>query len=131
MSKVNCNNIYIKESSICKKFDGAFAKKEFKKGELVEYGIVRVLPTGFNGHESPHVFTWSDDLPNTIWAMASGCATFYNTANKNDANVEFVRDYKNLKFDIIALRDIKKNEELFHTYKSLQWRGCFNSIKDI
>lgn len=131
MSKVNCSNVYIKESSICKDFDGAFTKKDFKKGELVEYGIVRLLPESFDGHESPYVFTWSDNLPNTTWAMASGCATFYNTANKETANVDFIRDYKNLKFDIVASRDIIKNEELFHTYKSLQWRKCFNSIKNI
>ena len=131
MSKVNCNNVYINVSSICKDFDGAFAKKDFKKGELVEFGIVRILPEGFDGHISPHVFTWSDDNPNTTWAMGSGCATYYNTANNDNANVKFIRYYKDLKFEIVALRDIKKNEELFHTYKSLQWRKCFNSIKGI
>jgi hypothetical protein len=41
------------------------------------------------------------------------------------------RDFINNTFKIIANRNIKKDEELLHTYKSLQWRECFTEIKNI
>ena len=132
-NKVSCSNVYVNVSTFAtpdNQFDGAFANIDFKEGDVVEFGIVRVLPEGFDGNNSPFVFTWSDDLPNKTWGMASGCATFYNTSIK-DANVKMERDFENNTFVIIALRDIKKDEELLHTYKSLQWRTCFQEIKEI
>jgi hypothetical protein len=132
-NKVLCIDVYVKESSFStdeSTFDGAFAGKFFKKDEIIEIGVVRVLPDSFDGNESPYVFTWSDTIPNKRWAIASGCATFYNTSIK-DANVKMLRDFKNNTFKIIALRDINIDEELLHTYKSLQWRKCFSDIKQI
>jgi hypothetical protein len=132
-NKVSCSNVYVNTSTFStegNQFDGAFANIDFKKGDIVEFGIVRVLPEGFDGNNSPFVFTWSDELPNKTWGMASGCATFYNTSIK-DANVKMERDFVNNTFVIFALRDIKANEELLHTYKSLQWRTCFKEIKEI
>ena len=131
-NKVFCSDVYISESVFSteqNKFDGAFARVSFQKGDLIEYGLVRVLPESFDGNLSPYVFTWSDEIPNKRWGMASGCATFYNTSIK-DANVKMERDFVNNTFKIIALRDIEKDEELLHTYKSLQWRTCFKEIKD-
>ena len=130
--KVFCSDVYVSESVFStkqNKFDGAFARVSFQEGDLIEYGIVRVLPEGFDGNLSPYVFTWSDEIPNKRWGMASGCATFYNTSIK-DANVKMERDFVNNTFKIIALRDIEKDEELLHTYKSLQWRSCFKEIKN-
>ena len=34
------------------------------------------------------------------------------------------------RFVITATRDIKKGEELTHTYKSLKWRGCWDDLRD-
>ena len=132
-SKVQCSNVYVKESNFSTNnnyFDGAFSNHFFKKGEVIEIGIVRVLPESFDGNSSPYVFTWSDEIPNKRWGIASGCATFYNTSIQ-DANVKMDRDFVNNTFKIIALRDINKDEELLHTYKSLQWRECFHDIKEI
>ena len=132
-NKIFCSNVYVKESSLSTDknvFDGAFANKSFKKGEIIEYGIVRILPDNFDGNESPYVFTWSDEIPNKRWAIASGCAPFYNTSIK-DKNVSMERNFINNTFKIIANRDIQKDEELLHTYKSLQWRKCFAEIKNI
>lgn len=132
-NKVQCSNVYVKESNFSTDnnyFDGAFSNKFLKKGEIVEIGIVRVLPESFDGNSSPYVFTWSDEIPNKRWGIASGCATFYNTSIQ-DANVKMERDFVNNTFKIIALRDINKDEELLHTYKSLQWRECFQDIKEI
>jgi hypothetical protein len=55
------------------------------KGDVVEYGIVRVL-TNCDGNENPYVFTWSDQVPNTTWATGSGASTYYNTGPEESAN---------------------------------------------
>ena len=126
-SFVNCDKVYVKKSEICHG-EGVFARNSIGAGDLVESGIVRVL-TNCDGHENPVVFTWSNDNPNNTWAMASGCAPFYNSIN--DANTKMIRDFENNTFEIIALREIRKDEELFHTYKSLQWRECFKDLRKL
>ena len=65
------------------------------------------------------MFTWSDDIPNYTWATCSGASMFYNTGLEKDTNTEMKRYFKELRFEMIAKRDIKKDEELTHTYKSL------------
>ena len=108
---------------------GVFAKQDIQKGEIVEKGIVRVLKN-CDGNENPHVFTWSDEIPNHIWAIGSGCSTFYNTGNKEEVNTHMVRDYINNTFFFIATKNIKKDEELLHLYKSKGWRTCFSDLND-
>ena len=121
MLKVNCQKVYIKESTFNLSFDGAFAGQDFQMGDLIEEGIARVID--IDGYQNPHVFTWSDEIPNKTWAIASGCATFYNTSLT--PNTKMIRDFENYSFRIIALKDIAKDDELTHTYKSLSWRTCF------
>uniref|UniRef100_A0A6C0CY11 SET domain-containing protein n=1 Tax=viral metagenome TaxID=1070528 RepID=A0A6C0CY11_9ZZZZ len=38
------------------------------------------------------------------------------------------RDFENDTFIIYALKDISKDEELTHKYRSLDWRKCFNDL---
>jgi len=120
---IDCSKVYV-EASLGGA--GAFAACNIAKGELVEFGIVRRLPEGFDGNESPYVFTWSDDR--SVWAIGSGCSTFYNCTD--NPNTKMTRDFENDRFEIHALRDITEGEELTHVYKSLQWRKCFDDIKD-
>ena len=130
MTKVECSKVYVDTSLFStpsNTFDGAFAITNIKKGELVEKGIVRRL-YNFDGMNSPFVFTWSDDTPNTTWAISSGCATYYNTAPLGEANTKMVRLYKEDRFEIYALKDIEEGEELTHTYKSLGWRDVFKDL---
>ena len=35
------------------------------------------------------------------------------------------------RFEIYARRDIEKDEELTHTYISLEWRECFSDLNKI
>ncbi len=104
---------------------GAFAARDLEAGEMVEYGIVRRLPQGFDGNECPHVFTWSEDR--TVWAIGSGCSTFYNCSE--NPCTEMSRDFTQDTFEIVALRAIRKGEELTHVYKSVRWRGCFEDLR--
>jgi hypothetical protein len=38
------------------------------------------------------------------------------------------RFYDDDRFEIHAVRDIAADEELIHTYKSLEWRECFKAF---
>lgn len=115
---MDCSKVLVKPSPLGG--EGAFAAVDIKKGELVEYGVVRRLP--LDGHDSPFVFTWSDDR--TVWATAGGCAMFYNTHPTNP-NTEMIRVFDEDRFEIFALEDIAAGTELLHTYRSLKWRKCF------
>ena len=120
---VQCGKVFVAESS--NKGVGAFAACAIREGEVVERGIVRRLPSTFDGNSSPYVFTWSEDR--TVWAIGSGCSTFYNCSET--PNTEMMRDFENDFFEVIALRAILEREELTHVYKSLQWRGCFADLR--
>lgn len=120
---VQCGKVFVAESS--NKGVGAFAACAIREGEVVERGIVRRLPSTFDGNSSPYVFTWSEDR--TVWAIGSGCSTFYNCSET--PNTEMKRDFENDIFEVIALRAISEREELTHVYKSLQWRGCFADLR--
>ncbi len=92
---------------------------------------MRRLPDGFDGNTCPYIFTWSDERPNRVWAMGSGCSPFYNTAKEGEANTRMVRHFDKDAFEIYATRDIAEGEELLHTYISLTWRTCFQELNDI
>ena len=132
MSLVDCSKVHVSESTFCtpeNKFNGAFARVNIKKGELVEKGLMRVLSDNsnkaFNGMNNPYVFTWSNDLPNYTWAFASGCATFYNSGLEGQTNTRMKRYFNENRFEIYATKDIQAGDELTHTYKSLEWRDVF------
>ena len=123
-SKMDCSNVYIAQSKINPEFDGAFSRKDFNRGEVVEYGIARVID--LDGNKNQFVFTWSDDIPNHTWALTSGCITFYNTSL--NPNIILERNFEANTFRAIAKTDIKEGDELTHQYKSLKWRKCFTDL---
>ena len=120
MSLVDCSKVIVKNTNTMGL--GAFINQNIKRGDLIEKGVVRRIDA--DGHKSPYLFTWSEDR--TVWAFASGCATFYNTSL--DPNTRFVRNYITDTFKIYAQRDIKVGEELTYKYKSLEWRECFQEL---
>jgi hypothetical protein len=122
---IDCSKVYVDHSPIADAGVGAFAATDIAEGDVVEHGIVRRLPTAFDGNSSPHVFTWSADR--TVWAIGSGCSTFYN--HSEDPNTHMTRDFASDTFEIRATRDIAKGEELTHTYKSAAWRECFEDLR--
>jgi hypothetical protein len=100
-------------------------------GELVEKGVMRRLPEGFDGNTCEYIFTWSTERPNKTWGMGSGCAPFYNTDKEGNANTKMDRFFDEDRFEIYAARDLEKDEELTHTYVSLKWRTCFSDLNKI
>tara|TARA_B110000046_G_C13017365_1_gene409471 strand:+ start:145 stop:522 length:378 start_codon:yes stop_codon:yes gene_type:complete len=124
---IDCANVYISNSTVCEGI-GCFAKIEFQKDDIIEIGIATIM-TNCDGNENPHLFTWSNDMPNNTWAITSGCAPYYNCTK--DPNIRMIRDFKKNTFSFIALQNINKDDELFHTYKSINWRKCFSNIKNL
>lgn len=118
---VDCSKVYVEASM---GGAGVFAACDIPRGAVVETGLVRRLPPSFDGNACEYVLTWSDDR--TVWAIGSGCATYYNCAD--DANTEIHRDFANDTFEIRALRDITQDEELTQNYKSKSWRACFAGL---
>jgi hypothetical protein len=126
-SLVDCSKVYIKNiEKNGESMSGAFTNQTINKGDIVESGLIRIV--NLDGHNNPYVFTWSDNIPNTTWGIGSGCATFYNTSLNPNTIME--RNFSNNSFIIRSLRDIEKDEELTHMYKSLKWRKCFSKIND-
>ena len=125
-SLIKCDNLLLSKSRLCDG-NGVFAEKDFDKDDIIELGIARVL-NNVDGHENPHLFTWSDEIPNNKWALLSGYAHFYNTLTDDKSNCIIYRNFIDNSFTIKSKRDIKKGEELTHTYKSLTWRKCFLNV---
>ena len=120
MNLIDCSKVYVKNTESMG--FGAFINQSVKNGTLIEKGIVKIIDT--DGNKSPYLFTWSPDR--TVWAFASGCATFYNTSLTPNTRMD--RNYENNSFEIYAIKDIKKDEQLTHKYKSLEWRECFTEL---
>ncbi len=121
MSLVDCSKVIVKNTESMGL--GAFINQSVTEGTLIERGIARRVNT--DGNQSPYLFTWSEDR--SVWAFASGCATFYNTSLTPNTRME--RNFENDSFEIYAIRDIEKGEQLTHKYKSLDWRECFQKLK--
>ena len=121
---VDCSKVYVEASMAGA---GVFSACDVKENELIERGIVRRLPSAFDGNDSQYVHTWSDD--GSVWAIGSGCSTFYNYSE--EPNTEMHRDFDADTFEIRALRDVSEGEELTHTYKSLAWRKCFADLNKV
>jgi hypothetical protein len=120
---IDCSKVRIDK---CEYGLGVFADVDIIKGEIIEVGIVYVL-TDVDGDKegNEHLHTWSDDR--TKWAAPSGCIPWYN--HSDNPNIKKVGDLKNNTLNIVALRDIKKGEELRNKYFSAKWRKCFRKLK--
>ena len=121
-TEIECSKVAVRKA--LNKGLGAFAVCDITKNDLVEKGIVRRID--YDGNCSPYLFSWSEDR--NIWAFGSGCSTFYNTSR--NPNTKMIRFYDEDRYEIYALREIKKNEELTHRYKSLEWRTCFEALRN-
>ncbi len=120
MGHVDCAKVYVDQS---KHGRGVFARYHCRRGDVLETGLMIRLKN-VNGHENPHLHTWSDDR--TVWGMPSGCIPFYN--HSSHPNVKKIGDLVNDTIIVVALRDIEAGEELRNTYYSSKWRECFVDV---
>lgn len=113
----NCN-VYIKTSNVGGVFGrGVFAKKNFFKGDVIEYGpgLKGTSEQVVCGLYEDYVYRCKDDVPNCMLALGYG--SIYN--HSSNSNVSFKTDGQS--FYVVANRDIEKDEELFTTYGDGSW----------
>lgn len=122
MGMVHCAKVYVAPSKIHGL--GVFARDNYPAGEVLETGLM-IRMQNVDGHENPHLHTWSDDR--TVWGMSTGCICFYN--HSDEPNVRKIGDLVRDTLVVVALRDIARDEELCNTYMSAPWRRCFADLK--
>lgn len=122
MGLVNCSKVYVSKSQYGL---GVFARQPFKTGEIIETGLM-VRLVNVDGNENPHLFTWSDDRQ--TWASGSGCLPYYNHTS-GEPNMKKIGNLNEDTMVVVALRDIKKDEELVSQYYSASWRKCFKNLE--
>tara|TARA_R110000803_G_scaffold75451_1_gene139818 strand:+ start:43 stop:408 length:366 start_codon:yes stop_codon:yes gene_type:complete len=118
MNIFNCDKVYLDKDTYGGY--GVFAKQNIVEGDIVEKGLMMRM-VNVDGNENPHLFTWSDDR--TIWATGTGLINYYN--HSDIPNIKKIGNLNKDTMQIVALRDIKKGEELCNTYMSKNWRTCF------
>lgn len=102
---------------------GVFATDDIEPGELVERCPLKVMGFRMNYHKDPVI--WSYMFTNSCpceeckrhgghFLMVMGYGQIYNHQDDNSVSMKF--DLKNEVADIVALRQIKKGEEIFVNY---------------
>ena len=61
-------------------------KYYLSSGELVEKGVMRRLPDGFDGNTCPYIFTWSIDRPNNVSCPKSSSLATHNFSLKGQCD---------------------------------------------
>jgi len=137
ITKINpSNKIYISKSLILKAGRGVFASKFIKKGEVVEQCPAFVLPK----KDYPiakktilrnYYFMWGKITS----AICFGYGSYYNHSYK--PNATYKKKIKEKVIEFIAIKDIKKDEEITVNYnygkpddKSSLWIKEIKSFND-
>ena len=107
-----------------KKGRGAFAKKEIKKGIIVDIAPIVLIPN----NDYPKIkktvlydycYIWEDPKhkPEFENAITLSISQFINHSYK--PNLKYLYDYKEKAIEFISLKEIKKGEELTVNYNGL------------
>lgn len=111
--------VYVKHTGT-EKGRGAYAGRDYKKGEVVEECPVIVLfrqPDQLAPRIKTIIFNWgslTNSAPSN--ALVLGYGSIYN--HNNPANMIYKGDMDNHSIKYIAARDIKKDEELTVNYNN-------------
>ena len=128
IDKINCNKVKCSISEIVKGERGVFSRVDLKKGECIEWGIASIIPN-YDVRQNDKFFSW-DRKDRSVAATLSGCALYYNTLG-DKSNARCVPYHNENRFEIYALRDIKKGEELTIRYDSMNYRDGMTDLKKI
>lgn len=100
---------------------GVIATKNVKKGTILERSPVVVGPAkdfvakhGKMTVIDHYLLTWEEKGEGKEFAMGLGYLMLYNHSDNPNAEFKFL--YKKREIEMIALRDIKKGEEVTHDY---------------
>ncbi len=109
------NKIYLSKSSIKRAGRGVFAEVDIKNGELIETCLVFVLPrkdypTIKQTALRNYYFMWGK----STCAICFGMGSLYN--HSYVANATYKKNIKGKTIDFIAVKTIKKGEEIVVNY---------------
>jgi SET domain-containing protein len=119
INTIDSPDIYIKDTGTIKG-RGAFAKRDFAEGDIVEQAPVIILLRPFEQlppRLKTIVFNWGN-LANTTpsHALSLGFGSLYNHDNPANLRYEAAPDQEAINY--IAVRAIKKDEELTINYNA-------------
>lgn len=127
-NRINCENVVCKKSKIVTDQLGVFSKKNFMKGEIIEWGIATIIPN-MDVRKNDRFYTWNSIDKKTA-ATVSGCGLYYNTLG-DKSNTRCVPYHSENRFEIYALKDIKVDEELTFRYDSMNYREGMSHLISI
>ena len=103
---------------------GAFAKKDIKKGTVIDVANVVLIPNkDYRKIKKTQLYNycyiWEDPLHKPAFknAITLSISQFIN--HSYAPNVQYLYDYKNKAIEYMAIKDIKKGEELTVNYNGL------------
>lgn len=109
------SKVYVSNSHILNSGRGVFAAKNINKGEVIEVAPILVLEFGDLVETRWNLlfeyYFWMDDYV----ALALGFASLYNHSKDPNCKYELSRADKTITFT--AIKDIKKDEEIYFNYK--------------
>ncbi len=111
------NKVYLSKSAILNAGRGVFASKNIYTGEVIEICPVIVIPCHASGllSKTPLVnyyFTWGKGQETV--AVCFGFGSMYN--HSYDPNATYKKHFDNLMIDFVAVKNIKKDEEITVNY---------------
>lgn len=98
---------------------GVFAKEDIKSGEILEECHHVLLMERFSKQDAalkPYIFSW----PKGSWSgkhassIVLGTGSVYN--HRDDNNADWLTDQERNVYSFYAIKDIKKDEEIFTNY---------------
>lgn len=111
------------KDTISGKGRGVFTERDFKKGEIVEVApVIPVSKRNVNDNgEAPdgYLLDWDGNYEDEEHCMPLGYIMLYN--HSSTPNIMLDQDFDAYTMTAIALRDIKKGEELFWNYNCEIW----------
>ncbi len=94
---------------------GVFAKENIRKGEIIEVAPIIILE-----HEELIDTIWNTLFDYYFWlddfvVLSLGYGSLYNHSDTSNAKYSIDKNKKEIKF--MAIKDIKKGEEIFFNYR--------------
>lgn len=114
------NKIFLAPSKISKAGRGVFASRNIKKGELIETcPVIRVPKNDVSNLKKSilvnyYFYFGKNQKDKSNLAVALGYGSLYN--HSFEPNATYVKKPKNNIIDFIAMKDIKKGEEITANY---------------
>lgn len=94
---------------------GVIAEENIKKGSIIEVVPLLLMPIKeFELIKKTKLFYYFFEYTNSHFAIALGYGSLYN--HSYDPNARYLYSFKNKTLTIKAIKDIKKDEEIFFNY---------------